>query len=137
MGFLSDSAQEVAKGNFDAPLPTFKHNDEVAQLRNSFGTMQQSLKKYMEDLKASTTAKAALESELNIARDIQLSKVPTEFPERLDLDIFASMTQKCEKACEQGAVKVTDFCAYVTPELCTNCGACVETCPQNCITYFK
>ena len=69
-----------------------KHNDEVAQLRNSFGTMQQSLKKYMEDLKASTTAKAALESELNIARDIQLSKVPTEFPERLDLDIFASMT---------------------------------------------
>ena len=92
LGFLSDSAQEVAKGNFDAPLPTFKHNDEVAQLRNSFGTMQQSLKKYMEDLKASTTAKAALESELNIARDIQLSKVPTEFPERLDLDIFASMT---------------------------------------------
>ena len=92
LGFLSDSAQEVAKGNFDAPLPTFRHNDEVAQLRNSFGTMQQSLKQYMEDLKASTTAKAALESELNIARDIQLSKVPTEFPERLDLDIFASMT---------------------------------------------
>ena len=33
--------------------------------------------------------------------------------------------------------KVTDFCAYVTPELCTNCGACVEACPQHCITYFK
>ena len=92
LGFLSDSAQEVAKGNFDAPLPTFRHNDEVAQLRNSFGTMQQSLKQYMEDLKASTTAKAALESELNIARDIQLSKVPTEFPQRPDFDIYASMT---------------------------------------------
>lgn len=92
LGFLSDSAQEVAKGNFDAPLPTFRHNDEVAQLRDSFGTMQQSLKQYMEDLKASTTAKAALESELNIARDIQLSKVPTEFPQRPDFDIYASMT---------------------------------------------
>ena len=42
--FLSDSAQEVAHGNFDAPLPTFKHQDEVAQLRDSFDTMQQSLK---------------------------------------------------------------------------------------------
>ena len=92
LGFLSDSAQEVAKGNFDAPLPTFRHNDEVAQLRDSFGTMQQSLKQYMEDLKASTTAKAALESELNIARDIQLSKVPTEFPQRPDFDTYASMT---------------------------------------------
>ena len=92
LGFLSDSAQEVAKGNFDAPLPTFRHNDEVAQLRDSFCTMQQSLKQYMEDLKASTTAKAALESELNIARDIQLSKVPTEFPQRPDFDIYASMT---------------------------------------------
>ena len=92
LGFLSESAREVAKGNFDAPLPTFKHNDEVAQLRDSFGTMQQSLKQYMEDLKASTTAKAALESELNIARDIQLSKLPTEFPDRPDVEIYASMT---------------------------------------------
>lgn len=45
--------------------------------------------------------------------------------------------KKCEKACEQGAVKVTDFCAYVTPSLCTDCGACVDACPQHCITYFK
>ena len=45
--------------------------------------------------------------------------------------------KKCEKSCEHGAVKVVDFCAYVTPELCTNCGACVEACPQNCISYFK
>ena len=45
--------------------------------------------------------------------------------------------KKCEKSCEAGAVKVTDFCAYVDPSLCTNCGACVEACPQHCITYFK
>ena len=45
--FLSDSAREVAHGNFDAPLPTFKHQDEIAQLRDSFGTMQQSLKQYI------------------------------------------------------------------------------------------
>ena len=92
LGFLSESAQEVAKGNFDAPLPTFKHDDEVAQLRDSFGSMQQSLKQFIAELKVSTAAKAALESELNIARDIQLSMVPTEFPSRSDFDIYASMT---------------------------------------------
>ena len=52
-------------------------------------------------------------------------------------DIGCIGCKKCEKACEQGAVKVTDFCAYVTPNLCTNCGACVEACPQHCITFFK
>lgn len=45
--------------------------------------------------------------------------------------------KKCEKTCEAGAVKVTDFNAYVTPELCTGCGKCVEACPQHCITYFN
>ena len=63
--FLSDSAREVAKGNFDTQLPTFKHDDEIAHLRDSFDTMQQSLKRYVEELKASTAAKASIESELN------------------------------------------------------------------------
>ena len=95
LGFLSESAQEVAKGNFDAPLPTFKHDDEVAQLRDSFGTMQQSLKQYMEDLKASTAAKASIESELNVAHNIQMSMIPKTFPafpNRKDIELYASLT---------------------------------------------
>ena len=80
LAFLSDSAQEVAKGNFDASLPTFKHNDEIAQLNDSFGIMQQSLKQYMEDLKESTTAKASIERELAIAHNIQMSMLPKTFP---------------------------------------------------------
>lgn len=54
LGFLSASAHEVAKANFDSPLPTFEHNDEVAQLRDSFADMQQSLVKYIEELKETT-----------------------------------------------------------------------------------
>ena len=45
--------------------------------------------------------------------------------------------KKCEKTCERGAVKVVDFCAYVTPDLCNGCGSCVVACPQHCITYFE
>ena len=89
--FLSDSAREVAHGNFDAPLPTFKHQDEIAQLRDSFGTMQQSLKQYMEELRESTAAKASIESELNVAHNIQMSMLPKTFPpfpDRNDIELF-------------------------------------------------
>ena len=45
--------------------------------------------------------------------------------------------KKCEKSCEQGAVTVKDFCAYVDPAKCTGCKACVDACPQGCITFFS
>jgi sigma-B regulation protein RsbU (phosphoserine phosphatase) len=89
--YLSDSAHEVAQGNFDTPLPTFKHQDEIAQLRDSFATMQQSLKQYVEELKASTAAKASIESELNVAHSIQMSMLPKTFPpfpNRHDIELY-------------------------------------------------
>ena len=89
---LAKSADEVAQGNFQNPLPELKHHDEISQLRDSFRNMQQSLTQYIDQLKTTTAQKAAIESELNIARDIQLSMVPTVFPERDDLEIYASMT---------------------------------------------
>ena len=95
LGFLSESAKEVAKGNFGTSLPTFKHNDEVAQLRDSFDTMQQSLKQYVEELKVSTAAKASIESELNVAQSIQMSMLPKTFPafpERKDIELYAALT---------------------------------------------
>ena len=95
LGFLSESAQEVAKGNFDAPLPTFNHNDEVAELRDSFGTMQQSLKQYVKEIEISTAAKASMMSELNVAHSIQMSMIPKTFPafpNRKDIELFASLT---------------------------------------------
>ena len=95
LGFLSESAQEVAKGNFDAPLPTFKHDDEVAQMRDSFGIMQQSLKQYVEEIKESTAAKAVIMGELNVAHNIQMSMIPKTFPafpDRKDIELYASLT---------------------------------------------
>ncbi len=45
-----------------------------------------------DQLEETTTAKERYESELRIARDIQMSMVPSTFPERENLDMFASMT---------------------------------------------
>lgn len=95
LGFLSESAQEVAKGNFDAPLPMFQHNDEVAQLRDSFANMQQSLVKYIEELKDTTAQKASIEQDLRIASGIQMGMLPEKFPTKADRDdvqLFASLT---------------------------------------------
>ena len=95
LGFLSESAQEVARGNFDTPLPTFKNEDEIAQLRDSFDTMQQSLKQFVEELKETTASKATIESELNVAHSIQMSMLPKTFPafpNRKDIDIYGSLT---------------------------------------------
>ena len=43
-------------------------------------------------LEETTAAKERIESELRIARDIQMSMVPNLFPEREGLDMFAAMT---------------------------------------------
>ena len=43
-------------------------------------------------LEETTTAKERIESELRIARDIQMSMVPHTFPERSDLDLYGLMT---------------------------------------------
>ena len=92
---LADSANEVAKGNFSAPLPKIKHNDEVRLLRDSFEGMQHSLSEYVEELKDTTASKAAIENELKVAHDIQMSMLPKTFPpypERDDIDIYGTLT---------------------------------------------
>ena len=45
-----------------------------------------------DNLEETTAAKERIESDLRIARDIQMSMVPQQFPERPDIDLFASMT---------------------------------------------
>jgi len=80
LGILSDTAKEVAKGNFDTALPMFKRHDEISQLRDSFDTMQHSLSRYVEELKASTAAKASIESELNVAHRSRCRCCPRHSP---------------------------------------------------------
>ena len=54
-------------------------------------THQELLTAY-DQLEETTIAKERIESDLRIARDIQMSMVPSTFPDRPDLDLYASMT---------------------------------------------
>ena len=88
---LAKEAETIASGQFNTRLPDFKRSDEIGQLSHSFGNMQQSLVNYIEELKATTAQKASIESELNVASSIQMSMLPSVFPNREGLDMHASM----------------------------------------------
>lgn len=89
---FTESVISIAEGNLDAPLPAIHSEDELLQLRNSFEHMQRALKQHINDLQTTTASKERLQSELKIAHDIQMGMIPTTFPQRQDLDLFASMT---------------------------------------------
>lgn len=92
---LADEAENIASGHFDAQLPDFQRTDEIGQLSHSFADMQQSLVKYINELKDTTSQKASIEREIHIASSIQMGMLPDNFPTKADRDdvqIYASLT---------------------------------------------
>lgn len=92
---LASAIGEVGNGHFDVALPTIKKHDEIRLLRDSFENMQHSLARYMEELKVTTAGNAAIERELRIAHDIQMTMLPKDYPpypERKDIDIYGQLT---------------------------------------------
>lgn len=99
-GFTA-SAEEIAHGNFDANLPQIKSQDEMMELHDSFSYMQHSLTSYIAELKQTTASKERIQSELNIAHQIQMGMVPKifpPFPERDDVDLYAMLKSAKEVA---------------------------------------
>ena len=92
---LASQTEAIASGYFDMVLPVDNRTDEIGQLSHSFADMQRSLVSYIDELKKTTALKASIESELKVASDIQMSMVPRifpAFPNRKDIEIYASMT---------------------------------------------
>lgn len=92
---FSQSASIVAQGNFDTPIPEIRSRDEMYELRNSFVNMQHSLKSYVAELQTTTAIKERIESELEIANQIQMGMLPKvfpPFPEHDSIDLFAKLT---------------------------------------------
>ena len=88
------TADQIAKGNILAILPQVKSKDEMLRLRNSFATMQRSLIRQIEETKQINEQKGRMESELQIARDIQMTMLPKTFPpfpDRSDIDVYAQL----------------------------------------------
>jgi sigma-B regulation protein RsbU (phosphoserine phosphatase) len=92
---LAKSADQIASGNLEAAIPILKTQDEVGRLAQSFTEMQHSLKEYIKNLTETTAAKERIESELNIASEIQMGILPKifppPFPTRPEFELFANI----------------------------------------------
>ena len=69
-----------------------KAHESLEQAHGKLEETHQQLLTAYDQLEETTAAKERIESDLRIARNIQMSMVPSQFPEREDLDLFASMT---------------------------------------------
>ncbi|EIC22736.1 SpoIIE family protein phosphatase [Thiorhodovibrio frisius] len=117
---LSDGALEIAGGNLYATLPSAQSKDEVGQLTDSLNTMQKSLHAYVANLEQTTIHKERIESELRIARDIQMGILPKLFPafsEYEEFDIFASL-----KSAKEVGGDLYDFFFIDPHHVCFNIG---------------
>ena len=91
---LARQAEDIASGHFDTVLPENQQPDELGTLSRSFADMQSSLVTYMDELTRTTANKVRIEGELQIARNIQMGMLPQvfpPFPDRKDIDLYASM----------------------------------------------
>lgn len=89
---LASITKIVGAGDFDAKIPEVSSRDEVGILNNSFIQMQKALKEYILNFELTTKAKEKIQSELKIARDIQMGIIPKifpPFPNHPDIDIYA------------------------------------------------
>lgn len=89
---LTRASRRIAEGNFQVVLPEVRTKDEMKELHDSFAYMQRKLSEYVENLRETTAAREKIESELRIARDIQMGMIPhlfPPFPDLTELDLYA------------------------------------------------
>ena len=80
---LSVSAMNMANGNFKAKLPQIDTKDEIRRLHDSFLYLENSITDYISQLKMTKSDNERMESELNVARTIQMGMLSTDFPPQL------------------------------------------------------
>ena len=91
---FSNVTKKIATGDFAVELPNITSQDELKELHDSFENLQTSLVKYIEELKFTTATQERIESELQIARSIQMGMLPKSFPafpEREDISLSAKL----------------------------------------------
>ena len=96
VGRLAKFTTEITEsGKFEKQHIDINTKDEIEELGCSFNIMLEKLEDYIENLTYVTAEKERIGAELNVATQIQLSMLPCifpAFPDRDEIDIYASMT---------------------------------------------
>lgn len=89
---LMVSAQAVAKGNLDVEVTGVRSRDEIGQLTDTFNQMLRDLKTTIEAKAREVAVREAMQRDLQVARQIQLSLLPVgdhPFPDNHEFSLYA------------------------------------------------
>jgi sigma-B regulation protein RsbU (phosphoserine phosphatase) len=90
---LTEMTRRIAGGDLHQAID-IRSKNELGALAASFNEMTRRLNESIEHLKETTAAKERIQSELDIAHDMQMSMVPKvfpPFPERSEFDVYATL----------------------------------------------
>ncbi|MFM9995631.1 MAG: SpoIIE family protein phosphatase [Phycisphaerales bacterium] len=87
VGVLAQAVSSLSEGNLDARVEGIRTNDEIGRLARAYNAMLDRLQTHVRALTRETAARHAVETELRVARDIQLSLLPREFPQRSEFRV--------------------------------------------------
>lgn len=76
LGKLATATQDIGAGYLDVELPRPVREDEIGALTDDFSSMRDALKTYITEIQETTAKQQKLESEIQIATDIQMSMIP-------------------------------------------------------------
>ena len=91
---LTNNVRNIDGDNLDFSWDMDTH-DEVQTLAESFGSMTDRMKQYIQDITVITAEKERIGAELSVAANIQASMLPSDFPpfpDRKEFEIYAKMT---------------------------------------------
>jgi len=76
LGKLATATKDIGAGHLDTELPEAVRKDEIGALTDDFSSMRSALKTYIAEIQETTAKQQKLESEIQIATDIQMSMLP-------------------------------------------------------------
>jgi sigma-B regulation protein RsbU (phosphoserine phosphatase) len=74
---LTEAAAQFRRGDFDFTLPHVQRHDEVGVMARAFDIARGSIRQQLDEIGQMTAARERMQSELQIARDIQLAMLPS------------------------------------------------------------
>ena len=92
LGKLAIATKDIGAGHLDTELPEAVRKDEIGALTDDFSSMRTALKTYITEIRETTAKQQKLESEIQIAKDIQMSMIPgsgNAFIKEDDFQLFA------------------------------------------------
>ena len=88
----SEARNFVANNNeVSEKLKTIRTGDEIQVLSESLLHMEIGINEYIDKVTRLTSEKERISAELNIATQIQADMLPTDFPDRKEFDLYATM----------------------------------------------